>query len=101
MTGANKDRSRVAIHNLNRKVDQKRLAQENRLLRWLTVTFAVALALTFIFNLNDSTVLKNETDVQHLRDYSGTTEQRSASEPRIQRSSAFVNRGTPGQSWTF
>lgn len=101
MTRVANDRSQEAINNLNNKVDQKRLALENRFLRWLCVVFVVALVVTILALPHLNRVDPHESNVQHLRDYSGTTEQRSASEPRIQRSSAFVNRGTPGQSWTF
>lgn len=55
------DSSKQAIDNLNNKVDQKRLAWENRFLRWLCIAFAVTLVLTLIFNPSD-TVPTNETD---------------------------------------
>lgn len=99
MTQVN-DRSQQAIDNLNNKVDQKRLAWENRLLRWLCVVFAVGLVLTLIFNHDP--VEKNETDVHVLRDYSGSVGvERSTSESDARRISDVVRGRSPGPTWTF
>jgi hypothetical protein len=99
MSQANNDRSREAINNLNNKVDQKRLAQENRLLRWLTIFFIVALGLTIVFNHHP--VEMNETDVQHLRDYSGHIGVERSSEPLARPIADNSYRRTVGPTWTF
>ncbi|MNQ48265.1 hypothetical protein D3C85_621380 [compost metagenome] len=94
------DRSKQAIDNLNNKVDQKRLAWENRFLRWLCIAFAVALVLTLIFNPSD-TVPTNETDASVLRDYSNSVGERGASEPFVRPISNVVYQRTAGPTWTF
>jgi hypothetical protein len=81
MTQAKPDRSQEALNNLNNKVDQKRLAFENKFLRWLVVFFAVALVLTLIFYPHLPKEDKaHEVDAQALRDYSGTVSQQFPSE---------------------
>lgn len=81
MTRTDQDRSQQAMNNLNNKVDQKRLAAENRFLRWLVVLFAVALVLTLIFYPHLPKEDKaHEVDAQALRDYSGTVSQQFPSQ---------------------
>lgn len=94
------NRSKQAIDNLNNKVDQKRLAWENRFLRWLCVAFAVALVLTVIFNPSD-TVPTNETDTGVLRDYSSSVGERDTSQPDARTISNIVSGRTTGPTWTF
>jgi hypothetical protein len=101
MTKPSNDRSQKAIDDLNNNVDQKRLAYENSLLRWLVVLFAVALTVTLIFYPHLEKVDTNEIDTQHLRDYSGSAIERSASGPYIQRSSDVVQHSRPVPTWVF
>lgn len=85
MTQAKPDRSQEALNNLNNKVDQKRLAFENKFLRWLVVFFAVALVATLIFYPHLPKEDKShEVDAQALRDYSGTVSR------NVQRESAVL-----------
>jgi hypothetical protein len=101
MSQVKADRSKQAIDNLNNNVDLKLLAQQNRWLRWLCVTFAVALVLTLIFNPSD-TVPTNETDVHVLRDYSNSVGvERSTSQPTARPISHDFSGRTTGQTWTF
>lgn len=99
MSQGKEDRSQQAINNLNNKVDQKRLAQENRLLRWLVIGFIVALGLTIVFNHHP--VEMNETDTSVLRDYSESVGERDTSESPVQRISHDVSGRTAGPTWTF
>lgn len=101
MTKPSKDRSQQAINDLNNEVDQKRLAQENSLLRWLVVLFAVALVVTLISYPHLPQVDSHENDVQHLRDYSSSSDERSASRPYIQRSSDLISRSRTVPTWVF
>lgn len=96
MTRTDQDRSQQAMNNLNNKVDQKRLAYENRLLRWLCVLFVVALVLTLLIYPH---VLKGNSkvsDSQSLRNYSD-----SVGQSDYQPIAFDNNRGSAGQSWVF
>lgn len=89
-----------ALNNLNNKVDQKRLAYENRLLRWLVAIFAVALLVTMV---TYPYVLQQDANVdsgQQLQDYSGSLEQ-PPTQYSVQRSSNTHYQGRSQQSWTF
>lgn len=63
------------IHNLE-NVDQKELARQNALLRWLVLIFAVALVLTAIFLPQvEKRPAASQEEVQHLNNYSESVTQ--------------------------